>query len=69
MRTRMPLPTARKAVPMAAVVLPLPGPVLMRMSPRREASRARASDMDCYRGQVMVTALNGRRGRGVRRGW
>ena len=32
----MPLPTARRAVPMAAVVLPLPGPVLMRMSPRRE---------------------------------
>ena len=31
----MPLPTARRAVPIAAVVLPLPGPVLMRISPRR----------------------------------
>jgi hypothetical protein len=34
---RMPLPTARRAVPMAAVVLPLPGPVLIRSSPRRES--------------------------------
>ena len=33
--TFMPLPTARKAVPIAAVVLPLPGPVLMRINPRR----------------------------------
>ena len=38
MRTRMPLPAARKAVPRAAVVLPLPGPVLMRMRPRRADS-------------------------------
>src|SRR5882757_1869730 len=37
MRTRIPLPTARSAVPMAAVVLPLPGPVLMRISPRRDS--------------------------------
>src|SRR5690242_719559 len=36
MRTFMPLPTARSPVPMAAVVLPLPGPVLMRMRPVRE---------------------------------
>src|SRR5215471_3373189 len=33
--TRMPLPTARNAVPMAAVVLPFPGPVFTMMSPRR----------------------------------
>ena len=33
----VPFPTARKAVPMAAVVLPLPGPVLIRISPRRES--------------------------------
>src|ERR1700735_3937058 len=38
MSTRMPLPAARNAVPRAAVVLPLPGPVLMRISPRREGS-------------------------------
>src|SRR3989449_3032305 len=31
----MPWPTARKAVPMAAVVLPLPGPVFTIMTPRR----------------------------------
>src|SRR5215469_2620077 len=31
----MPLPTARNAVPMAAVVLPFPGPVFTMMSPRR----------------------------------
>src|SRR5579863_9010654 len=37
MSTRMPLPTARRAVPMAAVVLPLPGPVLMTSKPRRES--------------------------------
>src|SRR5512147_1512827 len=30
----MPLPTARSAVPMAAVVLPLPGPVFTMMRPR-----------------------------------
>src|ERR1700733_2250005 len=42
----MPLPAARKAVPRAAVVLPLPGPVLMRMRPRRVVSGAEAeSDM------------------------
>src|SRR5579884_2555975 len=35
MRTRMPCPTARKAVPMAAVVLPFPGPVFTMMRPRR----------------------------------
>ena len=29
----MPLPTARSAVPMAAVVLPLPGPVFTMISP------------------------------------
>ena len=34
----MPLPTARKAVPRAAVVLPLPGPVLMRTKPVREGA-------------------------------
>ena len=38
----MPLPAARKAVPRAAVVLPLPGPVLMRMRPRREVSGGRS---------------------------
>src|SRR6185437_2881588 len=37
MRTRIPLPTARRAVPRAAVVLPLPGPVLMRMRPFLES--------------------------------
>src|SRR5579863_8273697 len=36
MSTRMPLPTARRAVPMAAVVFPLPGPVLISRSPRRD---------------------------------
>src|SRR5437762_3427847 len=35
MSTRMPWPTARSAVPMAAVVLPLPGPVFTMMRPRR----------------------------------
>src|SRR5205814_1645708 len=34
----MPLPTARKAVPIAAVVLPLPGPVFTMMRPRRISS-------------------------------
>src|SRR5580704_10127335 len=34
--TFMPHPTARRAVPSAAVVLPLPGPVLIRISPRRD---------------------------------
>ena len=34
----MPLPAARSAVPSAAVVLPLPGPVLIRIRPRRAAS-------------------------------
>src|SRR5580700_10336242 len=34
--TFMPQPTARRAVPSAAVVLPLPGPVLMRIKPLRE---------------------------------
>jgi hypothetical protein len=32
------LPAARKAVPSAAVVLPLPGPVLIRIRPRRDVS-------------------------------
>src|SRR5580698_783307 len=31
----MPCPTARRAVPMAAVVLPLPGPVFTMIRPRR----------------------------------
>src|SRR5271170_2434293 len=31
----MPWPTARSAVPMAAVVLPFPGPVLTMIKPRR----------------------------------
>src|SRR5207245_11325334 len=35
MRTRIPCPTARNAVPIAAVVFPLPGPVFTMMSPRR----------------------------------
>jgi hypothetical protein len=35
--TRIPLPTARRAIPKAAVVLPLPSPVLIRISPRRES--------------------------------
>src|SRR6267142_2347922 len=34
----MPLPTARNAVPMAAVVLPLPAPVLTMMRPLRTSS-------------------------------
>jgi tRNA modification GTPase len=34
----MPLPTARNAVPMAAVVLPLPGPVLTMIRPRRTSA-------------------------------
>src|ERR1700682_6477485 len=38
MSTRMPLPTARNAVPMAAVVLPLPGPVLTIIRPRRTSA-------------------------------
>lgn len=38
MSTRIPFPTARSAVPMAAVVFPLPGPVLIRMRPRRDGS-------------------------------
>src|SRR5271165_3558329 len=37
MRTRMPQPAARSPVPRAAVVLPLPGPVLMRMRPLRDS--------------------------------
>src|SRR5581483_439895 len=40
MSTRIPWPTARRAVPMAAVVLPLPGPVLTMISPRRISSIA-----------------------------
>src|SRR5579883_3291012 len=35
MSTRRPWPTARRPVPIAAVVFPLPGPVLTMMSPRR----------------------------------
>src|SRR5580692_3915423 len=35
MSTFMPWPTARRAVPMAAVVLPLPGPVFTMIKPRR----------------------------------
>src|SRR5438270_338649 len=35
MSTRMPLPTARSPVPMAAVVLPLPGPVFTMIRPLR----------------------------------
>src|SRR5437016_14132223 len=35
MSTRIPCPTARNAVPIAAVVFPLPGPVSTMMSPRR----------------------------------
>src|SRR4051812_40956585 len=38
MSTFMPLPTARKAVPMAAVVLPFPGPVFTMMRPRLMSS-------------------------------
>src|SRR6266700_6092542 len=38
MSTRMSCPTARYAVPIAAVVLPLPGPVLTMISPRRTAA-------------------------------
>src|SRR5271165_224842 len=34
----MPLPTARNAVPMAAVVLPLPGPVFTMINPRRTSA-------------------------------
>ena len=33
--TFMPWPTARRAVPIAAVVLPLPGPVFTMINPRR----------------------------------
>src|ERR1700683_3253091 len=35
MSTRIPWPTARKAVPMAAVVFPFPGPVFTMIRPRR----------------------------------
>src|SRR5580704_16439164 len=38
MSTRMPFPTARSAVPIAAVVFPLPGPVLTMIRPRRMSS-------------------------------
>src|SRR5713226_6912164 len=38
MSTRMSCPTARNAVPIAAVVLPLPGPVLTMISPRRTSA-------------------------------
>src|SRR5450432_3422583 len=38
--TRIPFPTARKAVPMAAVVLPLPGPVFTIINPRRTSDIA-----------------------------
>src|SRR5207249_4195701 len=38
MSTRMPWPTARRAVPMAAVVLPLPGPVFTMIRPRRTSA-------------------------------
>src|SRR5436190_8310231 len=38
----MPLPTARNAVPIAAVVLPLPGPVLTMMRPRRTSDISEA---------------------------
>src|SRR5579884_1335943 len=34
----MPLPTARNAVPIAGVVLPLPGPVFTMIRPRRMSS-------------------------------
>ena len=44
MSTRMPLPTARNAVPRAAVVLPLPGPVLISRSPRREEESESMAD-------------------------
>jgi hypothetical protein len=37
-KTFMPLPTARSAVPMAAVVLPLPGPVFTMIRPRRTSA-------------------------------
>src|SRR5579863_3485972 len=35
MRTLIPWPTERRAVPIAAVVFPFPGPVLTMMRPRR----------------------------------
>src|ERR1700761_2494276 len=41
MRTFNPLPTARRAVPMAAVVLPLPGPLFTMISPLRTSAIVR----------------------------
>src|SRR5438876_1501413 len=43
MSTRIPCPTARNAVPIAAVVFPLPGPVFTMMSPRRTSFIVRES--------------------------
>src|SRR5208337_817350 len=58
MSTRMPWPTARRAVPMAAVVLPFPGPVFTMMRPRRTS---------CIGGVCDCTLFwRGTRWRGVR---
>src|SRR6266478_753320 len=53
MSTRMPCPTARSAVPMAAVVFPLPGPVFTMMRPRRR-SDMRAESLDYMRAGIPV---------------
>src|SRR5207247_362813 len=42
-----PCPTARSAVPIAAVVFPFPGPVFTMMSPRRTSCIGRI--LDCNR--------------------
>jgi len=51
MRMRIPWPSARNAVPIAAVVFPFPGPVLTRINPRR------TSGMDFASFQTPVAAL------------
>src|SRR5208337_1054336 len=66
MRTRIPCPTARSAVPMAAVVFPLPGPVFTMMRPRRrsdiEKIRHKAESLIVRGGECPCTLPVGRRG-------
>src|SRR5882757_6383010 len=50
MSTRIPWPTARRAVPMAAVVLPFPGPVFTMIKPRRISDIN--ENPDCNRSRV-----------------
>src|SRR5690242_4341990 len=60
----MPCPTARSAVPMAAVVLPFPGPVFTMIRPRRMScvitlgSAALSETNDCKRwGEVLLNVV------------